>query len=501
MKAIVASAVALFRRYARVETELAAATAQLEERRIIERAKALLMAERRSTKPQAYRWLRNKAMNENRRIAQVAADLIREQEHRWALQMSDSRTRGGRPRITIGLLRLTNSAPVIVAHEFGFFADEGLTSPCRSSRPGRMSPTSSPMARSTPPSSSPRSPSRSRRPARPRPAADHSLCRQPRRGHDHSRGGLAESSGPGAEPGFAAALAEWLKRPAVNDPRVVHDYSTHNLVFATGWPRPGPSPTATTSLRHASRAHGRSPGAGKIVGFCVGGPGAKSPNARGRITVATSSDVWRNAPEKALAVRGRWSDAHPEALRSLLRALYRAARFCDAPANSTYVAALLSATPGSARQSRHPPSLPGALAVAQPTRFQPMPPPIRGARMRFGSWSVKRWGLIEKGLPLGAIAHASIGRTFTPSACARRRADPAPTGKRGRACGGLVAPRLARADRHGAEPLLRRRRVRPRSRPVGPAVFESVLSHSKGLRRPVKCYSLSLNFKGLTHER
>ena len=33
MKAIVASAVALFRRYARVETELAAATAQLEERR------------------------------------------------------------------------------------------------------------------------------------------------------------------------------------------------------------------------------------------------------------------------------------------------------------------------------------------------------------------------------------------------------------------------------------------------------------------------------------
>ena len=45
MKAIVASAVALFRRYAKVETELAAATAQLEERRVIERAKALLMAD------------------------------------------------------------------------------------------------------------------------------------------------------------------------------------------------------------------------------------------------------------------------------------------------------------------------------------------------------------------------------------------------------------------------------------------------------------------------
>ncbi len=80
MKAIVASAVAHFRRYAKVETELAAATAQLQERRVIERAKALLMAERKITEPQAYRWLRNKAMNDNLRIAQVAADLIKDQD-------------------------------------------------------------------------------------------------------------------------------------------------------------------------------------------------------------------------------------------------------------------------------------------------------------------------------------------------------------------------------------------------------------------------------------
>ena len=78
MKAIVASAIAHFRRYAKVETELAAATAQLEERRVIERAKAFLMAKRKITEPQAYRWLRNKAMNDNRRIAQVAADLIKD---------------------------------------------------------------------------------------------------------------------------------------------------------------------------------------------------------------------------------------------------------------------------------------------------------------------------------------------------------------------------------------------------------------------------------------
>ena len=80
MKAIVASAVALFRRHARVETELAAAKAQLEERRIVERAKAMLMAERKLTEPQAYRWLRTKAMNDNRRIAQVAAELLKGDE-------------------------------------------------------------------------------------------------------------------------------------------------------------------------------------------------------------------------------------------------------------------------------------------------------------------------------------------------------------------------------------------------------------------------------------
>ncbi len=99
MKAIVASAVALFQRYTRVETELAAATAQLEERRVIECAKALLMAERKVTEPQAYRWLRNKAMNDNRRIAQVAADLIKDQDTDGLLRtVTNSERRTSRQR-------------------------------------------------------------------------------------------------------------------------------------------------------------------------------------------------------------------------------------------------------------------------------------------------------------------------------------------------------------------------------------------------------------------
>jgi response regulator NasT len=80
VKPIMASAIALFRRYRRVEDELAAAKAQLEERRLIERAKAILMQGRKMTEPEAYRWLQKKAMNENRKLAQVVVEFVSEHQ-------------------------------------------------------------------------------------------------------------------------------------------------------------------------------------------------------------------------------------------------------------------------------------------------------------------------------------------------------------------------------------------------------------------------------------
>ena len=76
VKPIMASAIALFRRYRRVEEELAAAKAMLEERRLIERAKAILMQGRKMAEPEAYRWLQKKAMNENRKLAQVVKEFV-----------------------------------------------------------------------------------------------------------------------------------------------------------------------------------------------------------------------------------------------------------------------------------------------------------------------------------------------------------------------------------------------------------------------------------------
>ena len=81
VRPILASAVALFQRYRHVETELAAAKALLNERRLIERAKAILMKDRKMSEPDAYRWLQKKAMNESRKLAQVVADFVAEDEN------------------------------------------------------------------------------------------------------------------------------------------------------------------------------------------------------------------------------------------------------------------------------------------------------------------------------------------------------------------------------------------------------------------------------------
>lgn len=70
------AAVALFRKYRQTTAERDAATAQLEARRIVERAKAHLIRERKMSEPEAYRWLRSKAMRESRKLTDVAAELL-----------------------------------------------------------------------------------------------------------------------------------------------------------------------------------------------------------------------------------------------------------------------------------------------------------------------------------------------------------------------------------------------------------------------------------------
>lgn len=81
VKPIVRAAVAIFRRFRQVETELDRARTGLRERELVDRAKRLLIRTRRMSEPDAHRWLRRQAMERARRVVDVAAELLsREQD-------------------------------------------------------------------------------------------------------------------------------------------------------------------------------------------------------------------------------------------------------------------------------------------------------------------------------------------------------------------------------------------------------------------------------------
>lgn len=65
-----------FRAFTKLENELEAARTALEERKIIDRAKGLLMESKAISEDAAYALLRKTAMNQNKRIADVAEALV-----------------------------------------------------------------------------------------------------------------------------------------------------------------------------------------------------------------------------------------------------------------------------------------------------------------------------------------------------------------------------------------------------------------------------------------
>jgi response regulator NasT len=76
VKTILDTAVSHFNAFNRLRDELERANQQLEERKLIERAKGILMKERDLSESDAYALLRTAAMNENRRIADIARSVV-----------------------------------------------------------------------------------------------------------------------------------------------------------------------------------------------------------------------------------------------------------------------------------------------------------------------------------------------------------------------------------------------------------------------------------------
>ncbi|MGE0417054.1 MAG: ANTAR domain-containing response regulator [Acetobacteraceae bacterium] len=80
VKPILRSAIAMFRRHQDMRDGLDRAEAKLRERQTIDRAKAILIRDRRLDEPDAYRWLRRQSMTRGRRIFEIALEIVRAKE-------------------------------------------------------------------------------------------------------------------------------------------------------------------------------------------------------------------------------------------------------------------------------------------------------------------------------------------------------------------------------------------------------------------------------------
>ncbi|MDR3517768.1 MAG: CmpA/NrtA family ABC transporter substrate-binding protein [Azospirillaceae bacterium] len=253
------------------------------------------------------------------------------------------------PALKIGLLRLTDAAPVIVAHEFGFFAEEGLAvtlsvEPSWANVADKLAYGFLDAAVILPPLAF---------------AITLGLRGTPQSlliPYHLSLGGntitlakdlaatvrtTAASEGITMADAFARCFRQAADAPVM---AVVHAYSTHNLMLRYWLASAGIIAGRDLTLSVVPPARSvEALESRRIIGFCAGAPwGDVAARAGAGATIATSHHVWRNAPEKAFALRESWVRDNPGALSGVLRALLRAAKFCDAPENSAYTAALLS---------------------------------------------------------------------------------------------------------------------------------------------------------------
>ncbi|WP_428486682.1 CmpA/NrtA family ABC transporter substrate-binding protein [Rhodopila sp.] len=140
-------------------------------------------------------------------------------------------------------------------------------------------------------------------------------------------------------------LLEWLRSQPTR-PRfaVVHAFSTHNLLLRYWLALGGGDPdrdieTVVIPPEDAVNAMAT----GRITGFCVGAPWGHIAEHQGvgRILSGTSV-IWPFHPEKCLCASEAWAEANPDLLHYVLRALLRAQIHCDQPDNAASIASRLA---------------------------------------------------------------------------------------------------------------------------------------------------------------
>ena len=81
---------------------------------------------------------------------------------------------------------------------------------------------------------------------------------------------------------------------------------------------------------------------GTMDAFCVGEPwNAQLVNQRLGYTACVTGEIWKDHPEKALVLRADFIAQNPRATEALTAAVIEAAQWCDVPGNKTEMAAIL----------------------------------------------------------------------------------------------------------------------------------------------------------------
>lgn len=140
---------------------------------------------------------------------------------------------------------------------------------------------------------------------------------------------------------FASAIGLWRRKPVIG---VVHRFSSHALMLRYWLASAGIDPDRDVVLRvlppslTVEAIH-----AEEIDGFIAGEPWGSAAIDSGRAeAVAIGERIWQRGVEKVLTFREAWLEENPETVDRLLRALARAAAWCDEPDNRETLADILA---------------------------------------------------------------------------------------------------------------------------------------------------------------
>ncbi|HEY4041281.1 MAG TPA: CmpA/NrtA family ABC transporter substrate-binding protein [Rhodopila sp.] len=310
--------------------------------------------------------------------------------------------------IRVGLLRLVDSAPVVLAEASGLFRDQGIdvqisVEPSWSNIADKLTYGVLDAAVMLPPLAL--AASAGLRGPKARLVVPMSLS-QGGNAIVASNEAAAAMTQDGSTPRIR--LLEWLRGQSTK-PRfaVVHAFSTHNLLLRYWLASGGADPdrdieTVVIPPENVVAALA----AGSIAGFCAGAPWGDVAEAgrAGRILIGTSV-IWPFHPEKSIAFEETWATANPALVQHLLRAVLRAQFRCDQPEEAAGIAALLADPAGlGLPEAACRAALPGGSG-AERIRFYTREAwfPAR-AHAKWFLGQMRRWGWLDSRADLDGLA-------------------------------------------------------------------------------------------------